>query len=93
MQLPSKRGLSQEILFAVLRFWHERPNGHILRRIDDTRRLFPLHAPFACRRERGSSGSQPPTPGPESLPVMKLSLRLIRFELGLFPRISMILHR
>jgi hypothetical protein len=84
MQRPSKCGRSQEILFAVLRFWRERPNGHILRRIDDTRRLFPSHAPFACRREHDQALGHRRL-AQKSLPVMTLSLRLIRFELGLPP--------
>src|SRR3954468_21036805 len=61
VRLPSKRAPSQEILFAVFRFWSEQPNGHNRGRIDDTQRLFALRVPL--RLAGGSaSGSQPPTP-------------------------------
>jgi hypothetical protein len=46
--------------------------------------MFALHAPFACRREHDQALSHRRLAS-ESLPVMKPSLRLIRFELGRFP--------
>jgi hypothetical protein len=84
MRLPSKRALYQEILFAALQFWRERPNEYILGRIDDTRLMFASRAPFACRREHDQALSHRRLAS-ESLPMMKPSLRLIRFELGRCP--------
>lgn len=46
--------------------------------------MFASRAPFACRREHDQALSHRRLAS-ESLPMMKPSLRLIRFELGRFP--------